>query len=90
MKKLRLTPLNIVTALGLITLALSFFEYNSNGSYVVISMAPLYRMILGSLVLVSIVTDFIFRFLFKDLKRIWLVEMVFIALTIIIFLLLQK
>jgi hypothetical protein len=88
--KLRITPLNIVTALGVMTLALSFVEYNSNGTYVVASMTPLYRMILGSLVLVSVVTDFIFRFLFKDLKRIWLVEMVFIALTIIIFLLLQK
>jgi glucan phosphoethanolaminetransferase (alkaline phosphatase superfamily) len=88
--KLRLTPLNIVAALGLITFVLSFVEYSSNETYVLASMAPLYRIVLGSLVLVSIITDFIFRFLFKDLKRIWLVEMVFITLTIVIFLLLQK
>ncbi|MBP8067321.1 MAG: hypothetical protein KAY27_02045 [Pedobacter sp.] len=88
--RLRLTPLNIVTSLGFVFLALSFFEYNSGGLLIKAAMAPLYRIILAALVLVSIVTDLIFRFLFKDLKRVWLVEAIFISLTIIIFLLLQK
>ncbi len=88
--KLRLTPLNIVTSLGFVFLALSFFEYNSGGLLIKAGMAPLYRIILAALVLVSIVTDLIFRFLFKDLKRVWLVETIFISLTVIIFLLLQK
>lgn len=88
--RLRLTPLNIVTSLGFVFLALSFFEYNSGGLLIKAGMAPLYRIILAALVLVSIVTDLIFRFLFKDLKRVWLVEAIFISLTIIIFLLLQK
>lgn len=88
--RLRLTPLNIVTSLGFVCLSLSFFEYNLNGWLTKVGMAPLYRIIFACLILVSIVTDFIFRFLFKDLKRIWIVELIFIALTIIIFLLLQK
>ena len=88
--RFRLTPLNIVTSLGFLFLALSFFEYNSGGLLIKAGMTPLYRIIFAALVLVSIITDFIFRFLFKDLKRIWLVELVFISLTIIIFLLLQK
>lgn len=88
--KFRLTPLNIITSLGFVCLALSFFQYSSAGVLVKIGMEPLYRIILASLVLVSIVTDLIFRFLFKDLKRVWLVELIFISLTIILFLLLQK
>lgn len=88
--KFRLTPLNLVAAFGLVCLVLTFFEYNSGGLLIKIGMESLYRIILGALILVSIVTDLIFRFLFKDLKRIWLVELVFISLTVIIFLLLQK
>jgi hypothetical protein len=90
MKKLRLTPLNIVTALGFVLFALGFFSYSSGGLLINVGMESLYRIILVCLILVSIVTDLIFRFLFKDLKRVWLVELVFISLTIIIFLLLQK
>lgn len=88
--RFRLTPLNIITSLGFVCLALSFLEPGSNGVLFTLGMTPLYRIIFACLVLVSIVADLIFRFLFKDLKRIWLVELVFISLTIIIFLLLQK
>lgn len=89
MRKLRLTPLNIVAALGIALL-------------IVVSMQPkaktaghnelgaLYLFILGSLVVVSFVSDLIFRFILKDLKRIWLVETVFIAIAITLFLILQK
>jgi len=88
--KFRLTPLNIVTSLGFVCLALSFFNFSSNGLLIGTGMESLYKIILACLVLVSIVTDLIFRFLFKDLKRIWFVELIFISLTIVIFLLLQK
>lgn len=88
--KFRLTPLNIVTSLGLVLWAMSYFQTKQTGTLDQFDMSPLYKIILGSLVLISIVTDLIFRFLFKELKRIWLVELVFISLTVIIFLLLQK
>lgn len=88
--KFRLTPLNIVTALGFVLLALCIFKAEPVNAVGRCDFSGLFMIILGPLVLVSIVTDFIFRFLFKDLKRIWLVELIFISLTIILFLLLQK
>lgn len=88
--RFRLTPLNIIASLGFVFLVLSFFSYNSGALLIKVGMEALYRIILACLVLVAIVTDLIFRFLFKDLKRIWFVEIIFISLTIIIFLLLQK
>ena len=71
--KFRLTPLNIVTALGLGLLGGGF-----------------YLLIIGCLVAVTFVSDMIFRFTLKDLKRIWIVELVFIVLTATIILILQK
>ena len=88
MKKLRITPLNIVAALALAFLVASFFESNPNRGHV--DFSNLYRIVLGGLVVVAFITDMIFRFIFKELKRIWLVEMAFVSLTIILFLILQK
>jgi len=85
--KLRLTPLNIITALSLAFLIASFFEKKAVGH---VDVSALYKLLLGALVLVSFISDMIFRFTIKNLKRIWLVEMVFIALTVILFLILQK
>ena len=86
--KFRLTPLNIVGALALAFFVVSFFQSNATRGHVDFSV--LYKAIFGATVVVAFITDMIFRFIFKDLKRIWLVEMVFIALTVILFLLLQK
>ena len=88
--KFRLTPLNIITSLGVVLWAMSYFQTKQTVELDQFDMSPLYKIILGSLVLVSVVTDLIFRFLFKDLKRIWLVELVFISLTIILFLLFKR
>jgi hypothetical protein len=88
--KFRLTPLNIITSLGIAFLAISFFEARPAGGLANINMGTFYKVILSSLILVSIVTDLIFRFIFKDLKKIWFIELFFIAFTIILFLILQK
>ena len=88
MKKLRITPLNIVAALALSFFAVSFFQTDPNRGHV--DFSNLYRIVLGGLVVVAFITDMIFRFIFKDLTRIWLVELAFISLTIILFLILQK
>lgn len=85
--KLRLTPLNIVTAAGLAMLAVSIFRTNPNSHF---DLSGFYKFLLGALIAVSFVSDLIFRFTLKDLKRIWLVETVFIVLTIILMLILQK
>ena len=89
MKKLRITPLNIVAALALAFLIVSFFQPKpiAKGH---VDVSSLYKMVLGALVVVSFITDMIFRFIFKELKRIWFVELFFIALTIVLFLILQK
>ncbi len=88
MKKLRITPLNIVAALALAFLIASFFQTDTMRGHVDFSI--LYKAVLGGLIVVSFITDMIFRFIFKELKRIWFVEMFFIALTIVLFLILQK
>ena len=88
MKKLRITPLNIVAALALAFLVAFFFESKPNRGHV--DFSNLYRIVLCGLLVVAFITDMIFRFIFKELKRIWLVEMAFISLTIILFLILQK
>lgn len=87
--KLRLTPLNIVTALGFALLAASFFQDQPAGLGK-INMGTFYKLILTALIVVTIISDLIFRFALKDLKRIWLVEALFIVLTIVLFLILQK
>ncbi|MFD0941851.1 hypothetical protein [Pedobacter boryungensis] len=86
--KLRLTPLNIITALSFALLVVSFFQTKTAGQH--FDMTAFYKFLLGCLVVVSFVSDLIFRFTFKDLKRIWIVELVFIALTAILILILQK
>ena len=89
MKKLRITPLNIVAALALALFIVSFLQPKpiAKGHA---DVSSLYKMVLGALVVVSFITDMIFRFIFKELKRIWFVELFFIALTIVLFLILQK
>lgn len=88
--KFRLTPLNIITSLGFVFLAISFFHVRPAGGLVNINMGPFYKIMLSLLILVSIITDLIFRFILKDLKKIWYIELFFIAFTIILFLILQK
>ncbi len=87
--RFRLTPLNIVTALGLATLA--FFVVQPPQTVKGLpNLTSFYLLILGCLVLITFVTDMIFRFTLKDLKKIWIVELVFIVLTAVLILLLQK
>lgn len=85
--KPRLTPLNIVTALSLAFFIVSFFQKAGPGHF---DMGGFYKFLLGALVVVSFIGDMIFRFAIKELKRIWLVELTFIILTVILFLILQK
>jgi len=52
-------------------------------------MSPLLKIVLACMILVSVITDLIFRSLFKSLKRVWMVELIFISLTATLFLLLR-
>lgn len=89
MMKLRVTPLNIVGAIGLGLMVTGLFSEKST-SPGQINFSGFYLLILGCLVLVTFVTDLIFRFTLKDIKRIWMVELLFIVIAAILMLILQK
>lgn len=86
--KLRITPLNIVTSIAFAFLVVSVFQTKTAGQH--FDMGAFYKLILGCLVVVTFITDLIFRFSFKELKRIWVVELVFIVIAGILMLILQK
>ncbi len=86
--KFRVTPLNIVAAVAaffaiyyLLTLKSTYPNVNPKGFFI---------WILFLLVLVTFVTDLIFRFMLKTLKKIWIVELIFIFIAVILMLILQK
>jgi hypothetical protein len=87
--KFRLTPLNIITAIAFALFVVVLFRRKPEGPGA-IDLGGIYQLMLGALVAVAFISDMIFRFTLKDLKRIWIVEIIFIALTIILFLILQK
>jgi len=87
--KFRVTPLNIVGAIGLGLAVFNIFSEKNNAPHH-IDMSGFYFLILACLIIVTFITDLIFRFSLKDLKRIWIVELVFILIAAILMLILQK
>ena len=81
---IRLTPLNILTSVLLVAIAYLFIYQDNEGWRVLGSVSVL------GLALLSFITDLIFRRLIKDLKRIWIVELVFIIFAAVLMVLLQK
>ncbi|RDC55524.1 hypothetical protein DU508_14650 [Pedobacter chinensis] len=87
--KLRITPLNIVGAASLALVAVNLFSAKTNAPKQ-IDVNGFYILILGCLIVVTFITDLIFRFTLKDIKRIWIVELVFIFIATILMVILQK
>ena len=87
--KLRITPLNIIGAAGLGLAVLNILAPKNNAARQ-IDLSGFYLVILGCLILVTFITDLIFRSTLKDLKRIWIVESIFIVITLILMVILQK
>ena len=87
--KLRITPLNIIGAVGLGLAAFNILSPKDNAPRH-IDMSGFYLLILGCLILVTFITDLIFRFTLKDLKKIWIVESIFIVITIILMVIIRK
>ena len=82
--KLRLTPLNILTSIILVSIAYLLIYQDAEG----------WRL-LGtvSLIVIAIpcfITDLIFRRFVKDLKRIWIIELVFIIFAAVLMVLLGR
>jgi cytosine/uracil/thiamine/allantoin permease len=87
--KLRITPLNIVGAAALSMVIVSLFS-EKNTMPRQIDTSGFYLFILGCLIVVTFITDLIFRFTLKNLKRIWIIESLFIFLAAILMLILLK
>ncbi|MGY3055325.1 hypothetical protein ACVWYG_003540 [Pedobacter sp. UYEF25] len=87
--KLRVTPLNVVGAISLAYAAYRIVNPAKNTSLQVNTNGIL-LLVLCCLAVVTFITDLIFRFTLKDLKRVWIVETIFIALAIVLMLILQK
>lgn len=86
--KLRITPLNIVAAGSAVMCAYYYLTPMDRVTHINTNNLIAYLLIF--VVLVAFVTDLVFRFFFKEIRKIWLVEMVFIMLTTVVFLILQK
>jgi hypothetical protein len=86
--KLRITPLNIIGAGAAV--AACYLFLNPNASYPNININGLIAWGLGILVVITFVTDLVFRFAVKDLKRIWIIESIFIIITLILIVILKK
>ncbi|HEY0898618.1 MAG TPA: hypothetical protein VGD90_04750 [Sphingobacteriaceae bacterium] len=82
--KLRITPLNILAAALLTAIAYLLIFPDENGWRYLGSVS------LALMLASTIITDLIFRFFFKDLKRIWIVELVFLIFAAVFIILLQK
>ncbi len=86
--KFRLTPLNIVTALAVAFLITSIIHVNPAGQH--FDLRGFYKLMLVALIIVTFISDLIFRFALKTSKKIWIIESIFIVISIILFLILQK
>jgi hypothetical protein len=81
--KLRLTPLNIVTSLLIVSTI--FLPLSQDGN--------LFRKIGGIpfiiLVILSFITDQVFRRFIPELKRIWLIELLFLIFVAVLMILIK-
>lgn len=80
---LRLTPLNIVTSVLLVSIVYLLLFPDEHG-WRYLGAIPLAAMLL-----VSFISDLLFRRLIVDLKRIWLFELLFLIFVVILILLIK-
>ena len=80
---LRLTPLNIVTSVLLISIVYLFIFADENG-WRYLGAVPLVIMLI-----ISFISDLLFRRLIIDLKRIWLFELLFLIFVVILILMIK-
>lgn len=81
MKNIRLTPLNVVCAILSVWVLWSIFAHQLGWK----------RAALGLLLIVMlIIADQFFRLFFQRIRRVWLVEMGFVSLTLLLIWLIQR
>jgi hypothetical protein len=82
--KLRITPLNILAA-ALVTAIMYLLIFPDEYGWRRLGSISLALMLAS-----TVVTDLIFRFFFRELKRIWIVEVVFLIFAALFIIILQK
>ena len=80
---MRLTPLNILTSVCLVCVCYLLLFTDSEG-WIILGSIPL--LILSVL---SFITDLIFRRFIQDLKRIWIIEILFIIFALVLYMLIE-
>lgn len=81
--KLRLTPLNIVSSLLLVNISYQLFFQDEIG------FKELGSIPLIILLILSFITDQIFRRFIPQLKRIWLIELLFLIFVAVLMILIK-
>lgn len=82
--RLRLTPLNVLTSVLLVTLVYLLAFRDAEGWRVLGSISLIFLTVL------SFVTDLIFRRFIPGLKRIWIIELLFIIFAAVMMVLVQR
>jgi hypothetical protein len=82
--KVKLTPLNIVSAIFLVIAVLMMLEKSPAPSEKTIDLSRILMWFSFLIVLVSFISDQIFRKFIPELKKIWAIECAFIVFTIIL------
>ncbi len=83
MKRLRFTPLNLLSAL-LLTGTAYLWIFPDEGGWRKLGSIPLLAMLV-----LCLLSDIFFRFLLKDLKRIWIVEGLFLIFVLLLIIVIQ-
>lgn len=79
----RLTPLNIVTSVLLVSIVY-LLSFPDEHGWRFLGVIPL-----GIMLIISVISDLLFRRLIVDLKRIWLFELLFLIFVVIMILLIK-
>lgn len=82
--RVKLTPLNILVAILITGMAYLLIFPDESGWHLLGSVSLL------MLCVVSFISDIIFRFFIKDLKRIWIVEICFLIFAIVLIIIIKR
>lgn len=88
--RFKLTPLNIVAAMGLLAALLLLLNQFQIIAFQVSGMKALFVILFFMISLVAFVSDLIFRKIITSLKRLWIIELTLITLTVVIIIVLKN
>lgn len=82
--RFKLTPLNIVSAMGMLAAILLLLNQFQIMAFQVSGMKTLFVILFFVISLVAFVSDLLFRKLIPSLKRLWIIELTLITLTVVV------